>query len=249
MIAALYVQKNGCYFGLPGVDPWDARRDARRYPGPFPVVAHPPCARWCAFAPMAEQRHAAKAQAVIPGMEYGTKVGEDAGCFAAALAAVRRWGGVLEHPKGSRAWPTHGLTAPPREGWGRSGKGWVCEVSQGHYGHRADKLTWLYYEGSAAPPDLVWGVPDRPDGPWSLCSHGCGDWWCSVHQMHAHECPCPPVEEWTSSPYAAERTATGLRRGSVETMTHAERAATPLAFRDLLIEIALASRPALKEET
>lgn len=28
MIAALYVQKDGCYAGLAGVDCWDAARDA-----------------------------------------------------------------------------------------------------------------------------------------------------------------------------------------------------------------------------
>jgi hypothetical protein len=43
MIAALYVEKNGCYFNLPGVDPWDVKRDARLYDGPYPVIAHPPC--------------------------------------------------------------------------------------------------------------------------------------------------------------------------------------------------------------
>lgn len=46
MIAALFVETNGCYFGQPGVDPWDINRDARLYPGPWPVVAHPPCERW-----------------------------------------------------------------------------------------------------------------------------------------------------------------------------------------------------------
>ena len=45
MIAALYVQRGGVYFDLAGVDPWDEQRDARRYAGPWPVVAHPPCAR------------------------------------------------------------------------------------------------------------------------------------------------------------------------------------------------------------
>ena len=29
MIAALFVETDGCYFGLPGVDPWDVARDAR----------------------------------------------------------------------------------------------------------------------------------------------------------------------------------------------------------------------------
>jgi hypothetical protein len=46
MIAALFVETNGCYFNLPGVDPWDINRDARKYAGPHPVVAHPPCQRW-----------------------------------------------------------------------------------------------------------------------------------------------------------------------------------------------------------
>ena len=38
-VAALYVETNGSYFGLPGVDPWDEPRDARLYAGPHPVVA------------------------------------------------------------------------------------------------------------------------------------------------------------------------------------------------------------------
>lgn len=48
-VAALYVQTDGCYFGLPHVDPWDERRDARLYGGPWPVVANPPCQRWGKF--------------------------------------------------------------------------------------------------------------------------------------------------------------------------------------------------------
>ena len=41
-IAALFVEKNGIYYGLPGVDPWGKDRDARIYDGPYPVIAHPP---------------------------------------------------------------------------------------------------------------------------------------------------------------------------------------------------------------
>ena len=46
MIAALYVMRDGCYYGMPDVDPWDEERDARLYAGPYAVVAHPPCERW-----------------------------------------------------------------------------------------------------------------------------------------------------------------------------------------------------------
>lgn len=49
MIAALYVETNGSYYGLDNVDPWDETRDARLYDGPYPVVAHPPCQLWGRF--------------------------------------------------------------------------------------------------------------------------------------------------------------------------------------------------------
>jgi len=80
MIAALFVDARGCYAGLPDVDVWDEARDARLYPGPHPVVAHPPCTRWCRLAGLVEAR-------------WGHKRGDDGGCFASALASVRRWGG------------------------------------------------------------------------------------------------------------------------------------------------------------
>lgn len=146
MIAALYVQRHGVYLGVPGVDPWDVARDARRYDGPWPVVAHPPCNRWSRLAGQVAARG-------------GAPKGDDAGCFSAALAAVRRWGGVLEHPAHSEAWRAFRLTAPPAAGgWVRSiDGGWVCHLEQGHYGHLAPKATWLYACGVDSPPDLVWG--------------------------------------------------------------------------------------------
>lgn len=145
MIAALFVDPKGCYVGLPDVDPWDEKRDARRYAGPWPVVAHPPCSRWCMHAAVNEKR-------------YGHKRGEDGGCFAAALASVRRWGGVLEHPASSAAWRAFGLARPPRVGgwWLNHCGGWTAHVEQGMYGHRARKATWLYAFGAPLPA-LRWG--------------------------------------------------------------------------------------------
>lgn len=159
MIAALYVDPRGCYAGLPDVDLWDEARDARRYPGPWPVVAHPPCARWCRLAGLVEAR-------------WGHRRGEDDGCFAAALEAVRRHGGVLEHPAYSDAWGAFGLTRPPAAGgWVVADfeGGWTCHVEQGRYGHRARKPTWLYAHGIEELPSFAWGTSHLDAAPCKRC--------------------------------------------------------------------------------
>jgi hypothetical protein len=182
MIAALYVASNGAYFGLPDVDPWDEARDARDYAGPWPVVAHPPCARWTAIGKSAYVRY---------GAEW-MRPGNDGGCFAAALAAVRKWGGVLEHPANSMAWDRHGLKRPPRDGgWVRAdAHGWTCCVAQQHYGHRSRKMTWLYAVGTDRPP-LRWGVPiDR--APYQCGGH-CGAT-RELGVLSKRECAATPSE-------------------------------------------------------
>ena len=147
-VAALYVDGSGIYSRMPGVEVWDEARDARKYAGPYPVVAHPPCARWCMLAATVERR-------------YGYKRGDDGGCFAAALHAVRSFGGVLEHPAWSAAWRAHDLNAPPLGGaWVNADfmGGWTTYVSQAHYGHPAQKGTWLYARGVELPL-LEWSAP------------------------------------------------------------------------------------------
>lgn len=116
-VAALYVDPSGIY-AIDGVDCWGIDRDARNYRGPYPVVAHPPCQRWGRFAlggPLGKIRY---------------KIGEDGGCFAAALTAVRDHGGVLEHPAHSKAWHFFGLRRPNRRGWLEADQygGMTCEV-------------------------------------------------------------------------------------------------------------------------
>lgn len=156
-IAALYVQAGGTYASLLEIDLWPEARDARRYGGPHRVVAHPPCGPW-GFAARRWRRLA---------------LGQDAGCFNAAIVAVRRWGGILEHPAGSSAFRHFELTRPGGWGWtpvrdaeGRhviteGGAHWVCSVDQGHFGHPAPKRTWLYLVSrewvATLPPSLPWG--------------------------------------------------------------------------------------------
>jgi hypothetical protein len=151
VIAALFVAQGGCYDGMPGIDAWTVERDARTYSGPWPVVAHPPCDRWCQMAPVNQAR-------------YGHKIGDDGGCFAAALDAVRQWGGVLEHPALSIAWARFDLPRPHAWGGWQRGfcGGWSAHVEQRHYGHRARKATWLYAYG-VAPPPLRWGYGAAPE--------------------------------------------------------------------------------------
>lgn len=158
MIAALYVQDDGCYVGIDCVDPWPESRDARTYAGPHPVVAHPPCQRWGRLGVVNFARW---------GGEHN-RPGNDGGCFAAALASVNDHGGVLEHPAYSSAWPAFGLPRPPVSGWGRTAAGWSCEVWQSAYGHKARKRTWLYYRGERAPLEAHW---DRVPGTHQVGFH------------------------------------------------------------------------------
>ena len=223
IIAALYVQRGGVYYGLPGVDPWDETRDARSYAGPHPVVAHPPCARWCRLAGLVEAR-------------WGHARGDDGGCFAAALASVRRWGGVLEHPAYSDAFRAFALPRPnPAGGWtqGLCG-GFSAHVEQGRYGHRAKKATWLYAFGVTRLPELRWG--SVPDGSSSALVS-----WCGNHIASGEVRPRLSSKEASRSPVEfRDALVDTARRVVVERQGKAERAATPLAFRDARLGIAAA---------
>jgi hypothetical protein len=151
MIAALFVQKDGCYYGLTHIDPWDEERDARLYNGGFAVVAHPPCQLWGKMARANYSRW---------GGDHN-KPGNDRGCFKSAVDNVNRCGGILEHPAQTYAWQEYGLEKPIKNQWTSSGRGFVCEVWQSAYGHKANKATWLYYVGKNPPFDLRW---DRVKG-------------------------------------------------------------------------------------
>ncbi len=165
-IAALFVEANGCYFGLPGVEPWDEQRDARKYRGPYRVIAHPPCQRWGKMwmgQPLWVKR---TGQRKIKG--------DDGGCFRAAINAVREFGGVLEHPWGSHAWEHFGLAKPSRKGgWVRADHhgGYTCCIEQGKYGHYARKPTLLYV-CKIGLPELRWGHSPAIFPQWALDKYG-----------------------------------------------------------------------------
>lgn len=165
-VAALYVETQGAYFNQPNVDPWDEQRDARKYEGDLPVVAHPPCQRWGRYW------HGS------PRKPHQFKMGDDDGCFKAALATIKRVGGVIEHPADSHAWAHFGIKKPPRSGgWVDAGVGpnsWTCCVYQGHYGHFSGKATWLLVVGVAFEnlPTFVWGKTDQRLPDWMVERYG-----------------------------------------------------------------------------
>ncbi len=221
-VAALYVEKGGVYYGLDDVDPWDEERDARLYAGPWPVVAHPPCARWSRLAGFVEATHGKS------GTIEKYRRGNDGGCFEAALAAVNRFGGVLEHPAHSRAFYEYDLPVP-RAGGGwharLSDNGWSCYVEQGRYGLPVKKATWLYAHGCVLPPlDTGWtpdnaGEPGSNDGGFG----GMDAWrdrWSSASE------PQPGEHERALATHWRGHRHDGLR------------SATPPAFRDVLLDMA-----------
>jgi hypothetical protein len=141
-VAALYIDPRGPYPALLGPDMcWDEKRDARLYDGPWPVVAHPPCGPW------GRLRH------LYRGSEHD--------CAIRAVEQVRRFGGVLEHPAGSRLWGACGLPRPsePLDQFG----GVTVEVEQVRWGHVARKRTWIYLVGVA---DLGEMPPPREPTHW-----------------------------------------------------------------------------------
>lgn len=196
-VAALFVMPDGPYAELPDIELWTEKEDARRYTGPWPVVAHPPCERWGRYwhgGPSAKVRRVK---------------GDDGGCFAAALAAVMKFGGVLEHPAASSAWDYFGLNTPPRVGgWVNADwfGGWTCCVDQGKYGHRAQKATWLYAKDVCLPL-LRW---DKNEGGIRL-----------YDGFHS-----------------TEERRRAIRTGVCQRLSRRQRLETPAEFRDLLVGIA-----------
>jgi hypothetical protein len=143
LVAALFVRSDTVYKALPGVDVWDAERDARLWPGGTPVVAHPPCAQWCRLR------------------AFATPNPETMSLAPLAVELVRKWGGVLEHPAQSALWP-HSQLPPPghSDRWGRT-----IGVSQRWWGHQAEKKTWLYCVGVTIPAlPFAMGQADRVVG-------------------------------------------------------------------------------------
>lgn len=147
-VAVLFARRDSVYKDLENVDVWDADRDARLWPGGNPVVAHPPCRGWARLRMQAKPRL------------------DELDLARFAVAAVRRFGGVVEHPASSSLWPHLGLSTPRRLSQNSPAGdrfGFTISVHQWWFGHKAAKATWLYIVG--CDPGQVPVVPLRLGEP------------------------------------------------------------------------------------
>ena len=133
MVAVLFARQDSIYKAISGCDVWDIDRDARRWSGGGPVVAHPPCRAWGRLRAFANPRP------------------DEKGLAQWAIAQIQQFGGVLEHPAGSTLWVDQDLP-PPGASPDRHG-GWTFAAPQKWWGHKAEKATWFYIVG-CAPADL-----------------------------------------------------------------------------------------------
>lgn len=75
--AVLFARSDSHYKALFGTDVWDIERDARKWPGGAPVVAHPPCRAWGRLRQFAKPRKGERLLATW------------------SVRQVRQWGGLF----------------------------------------------------------------------------------------------------------------------------------------------------------
>lgn len=80
-LAALWVREDTVYNTIDGIECYPLSRNAYTYRGPYPVICHPPCGPWGAYAHYCYQ---------------------DKGAGLVAIEMAREWQGVIEQPYHSR---------------------------------------------------------------------------------------------------------------------------------------------------
>ena len=152
--AALFCRADSAYKKREAWDVYDASRDATKYEGDLPVAVHPPCRAWGRLSHMA--------------FRDGTppeKIEAEKNLALFAIEKVRKNGGILEHPSGSKLWQILPDVGDAPDDWG----GFTIEIDQYDFGHVAHKKTKLYICGMDA-----WSIPElpAPDNTIHLCEKG-----------------------------------------------------------------------------
>jgi hypothetical protein len=109
---------------------------------------------------------------------------------------------------GSSLWPT------PRARADSAGDGTKVDPANHSIGrlplHQVVRLyptpvasDWKGPQGSRQRADLLSARVEMTPA-WIPCDC-CENFLCTIHGMHAHDCPCPPIEEWSTDPYRPAR--------------------------------------------
>lgn len=194
-VAALFIDPRGPYPFIHGVESWGLPwRDARTYHGPHPVVAHPPCGPWSRLRHLCERDH-------------------DAECGPRAFEQVRAFGGVLEHPAGSKLFEHVGAPRPGDKADHFGGRTYL--VRQVDWGHCCTKATWLYVVG-IDESRVLRDIAERP--------HRAPTHWASGGRTESSRrgTPVPP----------------GIKVASAQ-----QRRRTPACFAHWLVSLARVSAP------
>lgn len=141
-VAVLFARRDSVYKTLPGTDVWDEDRDALKWPGGAPVVAHPPCRLWGGLSHFSSAPISEKFLAIW------------------SVRQIRTYGGVLEHPSTSRLFSKTALAPDwplPIGGERDSFGGFTVKMPQWWFGHKAEKMSYFYVCGINAKdlPDIA----------------------------------------------------------------------------------------------
>lgn len=135
-----FVADKSYYRLLPDLDLYDLRRNALSTVSNTPAIYHPPCRSWGRLRQFAK----------TPSGEHWLAVW--------AVLRIWRYGGVLEHPAGSKLWTFMDLARPDQRYDSHSG--FSVSLDQSWFGYPAKKNTWLYVVGCE--------ISDLPEMPLSF---------------------------------------------------------------------------------
>lgn len=168
-VSALFVRKDSVYKEL-GVDCWDMERNALNWPGGNPIVAHPPCRAWGQLSHFAKPRQGEKELAFF------------------AIDMIRKYGGVLEHPRASRLWPRY----LPMPGKVDEFGGYSISIDQFWWGHKAKKSTLLYIV--RCPIRELPAIPMRFDAIQYVVSSSANSKRCLKKEISKKEREATPID-------------------------------------------------------
>ena len=128
MIPVLFTQENSNYDKIKLFDCYNIKRNALSFTDRIPLIAHPPCRKFSKLrglstAPLSEKKLA-----------------------FFALARIRQFGGILEHPRSSTLWKNGNFNL---DGSIDSYGGFLRSVDLSWFGFPARKKTMLYFCGIA----------------------------------------------------------------------------------------------------